>query len=425
MPDFRRSGERFAGKLFPALRREGFRTIKEFLMNKFKNFQGKTLDDAISEACGHYGVPREKLEIEIINDAKIGIFGLVGVKKAEIRAARMQVAETLSSMLDDEEDAGGGAEILPPAGKSAPVESASPVRPVRNPRGIRAGARDAEHTVPRGRGPDDKVRADIPGGTVHTVPRGRGPDGDGQERGRENVPDAESGARDGGNHRDATAGDPAGMDPGELSDLVRSVVVGLAAPIVGEVPCKVDIGERRVLAALDCGEDAGLLVGREGQTLDALQYLAGRIVAKKSGVPLRLQVDAGRYHERREDRLKELAVSLAERVKSTRRAQATRPLSAYQRRLVHLALEHDPDVHTHSKGEGLQRRVFIYPNNAGGRPDPAAGGTRFASDGLPADDAFASRQPRLADTTAAASCADDAVVGGGDGNFGGPDPWNR
>ena len=62
-------------------------------MSRFKDFEGKSLDDAISEACEYYGVAREKLEIEIVSDAKTGIFGLVGVKKAWIRAARVQPPE--------------------------------------------------------------------------------------------------------------------------------------------------------------------------------------------------------------------------------------------------------------------------------------------------------------------------------------------
>ena len=67
-------------------------------MSRFKDFEGKSLDDAIGEACGYYGVAREKLEIEIVSDAKTGIFGLVGVKKARIRAARVQPLERVPAI---------------------------------------------------------------------------------------------------------------------------------------------------------------------------------------------------------------------------------------------------------------------------------------------------------------------------------------
>jgi spoIIIJ-associated protein len=122
----------------------------------------------------------------------------------------------------------------------------------------------------------------------------------------------------------------------------------------------VEIGNDRARVSLDCGDAAGLLVGRDGQTLAAVQYLAARIVGRKIGGALRLHIDAGHYRERQDDRLKELALSLAAKVKKTRKPQSTRPLSAYQRRIVHLALEPDPDVSTRSKGEGAQRRVVVY-----------------------------------------------------------------
>ncbi|MDL2316471.1 Jag N-terminal domain-containing protein, partial [Desulfovibrio sp. OttesenSCG-928-A18] len=69
---------------------------------QYKEFQGKSLDDAIREACEYYGVAREKLEIEIVSDAKSGIFGLVGAKKATIKAARVQLEGTVSSLLAGE-----------------------------------------------------------------------------------------------------------------------------------------------------------------------------------------------------------------------------------------------------------------------------------------------------------------------------------
>jgi spoIIIJ-associated protein len=120
-----------------------------------------------------------------------------------------------------------------------------------------------------------------------------------------------------------------------------------------------------VRVRIDCGEDPGLLVGRDGHTLAAVQYLASRIIARRIGGSLRMQIDAANYRAQQDGRLKELALSLAERAKSTRRPQSTRPLSAYQRRIVHLTLEGDETVQTRSKGEGAQRRVIIQLKRAG------------------------------------------------------------
>ena len=154
--------------------------------------------------------------------------------------------------------------------------------------------------------------------------------------------------------------DIASRDPESLKATVSGIVLRLVKPVVGEVPCEVILGKDRIRVRLDCGDASGLLVGREGQTLASVQYLASRILARELGGSVRLHVDAGHYREQQNDKLKELALGLAARVKKSGRSQTTRPLSAYQRRIVHLALEEDPEVTTQSKGEGAQRRVAIY-----------------------------------------------------------------
>ena len=156
-----------------------------------------------------------------------------------------------------------------------------------------------------------------------------------------------------------------------VCETVCAVIAQLISPIVGEVPCTATVANGRVRVTVDCGEASGILVGREGQTLAAIQYLAARVVAKKLGGALRLQIDVGNYRERQDERLKELALQLAEKAKTTKRAQSTRPLSAYQRRIIHLALEGDEALQTHSKGEGIQRRVVIQLRRSG-RQDTGA-----------------------------------------------------
>ena len=122
---------------------------------------------------------------------------------------------------------------------------------------------------------------------------------------------------------------------------------------------EVKIMENRVDIHVDCGDDSGLLIGREGQTLAALQYLTSRIVSRRMEAPVRVQFDVGDYRERQDDRLRELALALAERVRATGRPCSTRPMSSYHRRLVHMALQDSPDVQTRSSGEGPLKRVII------------------------------------------------------------------
>jgi spoIIIJ-associated protein len=108
--------------------------------------------------------------------------------------------------------------------------------------------------------------------------------------------------------------------------------------------------------------DSGLLIGRRGQTIDALQYLVNRLVSKEAGEPGRVTLDIAHYQERREHHLKRLAQRLAARVKTTGQTAVLAPLNARDRRIIHQALQEDGKVRTSSKGEGELRQVLISPH---------------------------------------------------------------
>ncbi len=112
---------------------------------------------------------------------------------------------------------------------------------------------------------------------------------------------------------------------------------------------------------------SGLLIGKKGQTLSALQYLVGRILTKELGQTVPIVVDTENYRARREKSLQDLAKQLSKKVKKTKKPIATGPMSAQDRRIIHLALKDDPLVRTKSKGEGNMRRVVIYPTRASSR----------------------------------------------------------
>lgn len=419
-------------------------------MSQYREFQGKTLDEAIREACEYYGVPREKLEIDILSDAKSGIFGLVGVKKALIRAARVELGDTVSHLfdevkheeaprkseraVDDAKESRCGtatARDARPDGKTDRATSKTKLangkeagrqgrtsRQDQGPPGFSQGKRTpdspeegtgvtsapADATMHEGRARGGQASAGISHGKSKRSEAAEShvarQEGRKDRTGRKSLPKPPAivPERMDTGRKGADAGfsevspevsladdiDPLdGMfagapgdsgrddlpefsletcDRDHLFDVVRTVVLRLVSPIVGEVPCEVVINGRRVRVTLNCGDASGLLVGRDGQTLAAVQYLASRIVSRQLGGAVRLQIDAGKYRERQDDKLREIALALARKVKESRRSQSTRPLSAYQRRLVHLALEHDPELLTRSKGEGAQRRVVIYLN---------------------------------------------------------------
>jgi spoIIIJ-associated protein len=107
------------------------------------------------------------------------------------------------------------------------------------------------------------------------------------------------------------------------------------------------------------GDDLGILIGRRGQTLAALEYIVKLIVAGRLKAWLPLTVDIAGYKKRRRESLQRLALHLAEQVKSRRRAITLEPMPADERRIIHLTLADHPDVTTHSLGEGENRKVVI------------------------------------------------------------------
>jgi len=129
------------------------------------------------------------------------------------------------------------------------------------------------------------------------------------------------------------------------------------------------------------GPDAGRIIGKRGAVLEAIQYLTTRI-AHRPGEPRRhVQVDAEGYRARHEDQLAEMARRLGERVASEGKIITFDPMSARDRRIVHMALRDVVGVRTESNGEGPDRRVQIIPENhaSAGAPAPSKPGPRARS----------------------------------------------
>lgn len=493
-------------------------------MEGFKEFQGKDLDGAIEEACGYFNTAREKLEIEIVQDAKSGIFGIVGARKAKVRARRVQLRETVESILGrkggdgaasaqgagqnagqnsgqssgqnsgqaagqaEASDAQTTAEARKNGGRPAPVVAASAgsgaessaeavqksaeapaeksrdegrersrqepraqeqrsqeARPPRgqqddrrnrgrnrnkpplleayeseealdaacngnvldktaekpfdrrndrNDRNDRNGKQERNGGKPLGRnGRNDRrerpVRnaegdeaAENGNATESAAREPRGRRNDSRPEGRANGRgDARPAPREAARPERAPRGDAAPdgleddfeaageglpvtpleqLDAAKLEALVGDTVRKLIRPITGdEVGIAVKIGGGRVYVGIECDEDSGLLIGREGQTLAALQYMISRVVSRGMNAAVRVQLDAGEYRRRQDEKLREMALALAEKVRQSGRSYSTRPLSSYHRRIVHVCLQEAVDVQTRSTGDGPMKRVVI------------------------------------------------------------------
>ena len=107
------------------------------------------------------------------------------------------------------------------------------------------------------------------------------------------------------------------------------------------------------------GDNMGILIGKRGQTLDSLQYLANRVANKHQSGYVRVKLDTENYRSRREETLKHLAKNIAHKVKRNRRPVALEPMNPYERRIIHSALQSYPYVTTHSEGEEPYRKVVV------------------------------------------------------------------
>lgn len=116
----------------------------------------------------------------------------------------------------------------------------------------------------------------------------------------------------------------------------------------------------RVDVRIEADTADGLLIGRRGETLDALQHVLTRMASRElEGKVSAVQVDVGGYRSRRQKRLEEIAQTLAERARRTGKRGMTEPLPPHERRIVHRAIADEPGIETHAGGAGINKRVII------------------------------------------------------------------
>jgi len=109
------------------------------------------------------------------------------------------------------------------------------------------------------------------------------------------------------------------------------------------------------------GDTSGLLIGRRGRTLDALQYIVNKIANKALQKHLQILVDSENYRQRRSETLSQMALKMGDKAKKTKKPVATNLLNPHDRRIVHLTLRDDREIDTRSRGEGVLKKVVIIP----------------------------------------------------------------
>jgi spoIIIJ-associated protein len=142
----------------------------------------------------------------------------------------------------------------------------------------------------------------------------------------------------------------------EAQEILEQLLLKMDEP--GKVSGRQD--EDRIILNIET-EDAGLLICKQGQTLEALQYLLTKILAQKSRRKVRVTIDVESYRARHEEALVHLALKNGDKVKRSGKPITLNPMNPHDRRIVHLTLQADKELKTLSRGEGLYKKVIIYP----------------------------------------------------------------
>jgi spoIIIJ-associated protein len=240
--------------------------------------EGKTIDDAIEKACSQFNVPREKLNIEIISDGSTGFLGILGSKKAKIKANIMSIDMTID---------------MPTEHPKAQIQKVAP----------------EISTQPW------PVQADE-------------------------------------------------SDNGDFAVRVKNLLEGILERMNLQCPVIVEETTDAVILNIQ-GDGSGLLIGKRGQNLDAIQYIVNKASGRFSNNRKMVVIDTEAYRKRREESLVVMAEKLADKVKKTKKSVTLSHLNAHDRRIIHLALQNDSMLLTKSRGEGDYRKIVIMPARKG------------------------------------------------------------
>lgn len=277
-------------------------------MNGSIRVSAKTVEDAITEASIQLGITSDKLEYEVIEKGSAGFLG-IGMKQAVIEARRK---------VDEKQET----EIVEEVKKEIQQVAAEEVK--------------AEEKIV------EEVKAEI----EHDEK---------PKQTTEKVEKKEEIKNDAPVKREVELAEVTDETKEAVSTFLKDTLKAMGM----EVEIALDIDEDGSLSINMSGPNMGILIGKRGQTLDSLQYLANRVANKHQSGYVRVKLDTENYRARREETLKHLAKNIAHKVKRNRRPAALEPMNPYERRIIHSALQSDPYVTTHSEGEEPYRKVVI------------------------------------------------------------------
>ena len=278
-------------------------------MREYIDVTGKNEEEAISKALAQLGLDRDDVSVEILERAKSGFLGL-GSCPAKVRV----------SYGPEEEE-------------PAPVESA----PVQEKTEQPAAKSEPRKNPEKRSAPKAEKKADKP---VREKPV--------QEKSAPEQSKAQP--------QPVSLGEE--VDD-EKAQAIRTFLSGLLSQMESNAQVKVYLPEKGRYRVILEGENLGALIGRRGETLDAIQQLTSYAVNRSGGGRVRVQLDAENYREKRGQSLQHLARKVAAKVTRYRRSVTLEPMNAYERHVIHTALQDVPGVTTYSTGTEPNRRVIV------------------------------------------------------------------
>lgn len=318
-------------------------------MNEFR-VTGKTVDDAVTEACIQLGVTSDQIEYEVIEKGSKGLLGF-GAKLAVIEVRRKNAKPASASGTKKKERAERqGTEKRGYEKKESDRKPANkePYAEKSRPEGRKADVNAEKKTAPA----EDTEKA------VKTEKT--------EKTGKEAAPVEE--VKEAAAAEKAVEAKAADVPKKELkpmdSEKVQAAVDAFLQNLFQAMHMDVEIkyqcdAATRTIAIELVGDEMGILIGKRGQTLDSLQYLISLVANKGSGDYVRVKLDTENYRRRRRVTLENLAKNIAYKVKRERKPVTLEPMNPYERRIIHSTLQNDRYVETHSEGVEPYRRVVI------------------------------------------------------------------
>ena len=271
------------------------------MSNEWIEISAKTVDDAINEGLARLGTTSDKMEVDVIERESSGFLGLFGKHDAKVRVRLKEI-------------------------KPAPVVEKKVVKDNKP-----ASVRNNVETKT-----EEKPVVDI------------------QRKPKKKFDEIEK-------------IEPVSADRQEKAktDAIKFLTdVFKAMNLEAVVNVEFDTAENELSIDVKA-EDMGVLIGKRGQTLDSLQYIVSLAINKDSNEYVKVKLDSENYRIRRKETLENLAKNIASKVKRTGRQVSLEPMNSFERRIIHSALQGDPDCETFSEGNDPYRKVVVKPKNEG------------------------------------------------------------